>query len=110
MAHPSRNSASGVIRSVRPRSISPSRSPPLTAQPALEPGHPAVIALVIIAEQVQQAVQRQHPQLGLQRMPGLPGLPARDARGNHDVAQFARLAGGKRQHVGRRVLAADIGD
>ena len=37
-------------------SISPSRRPPTPAQATLEPGHAAVIALVIIAEQVQQAM------------------------------------------------------
>ena len=89
----------------------------LPAEPGLEAGHPAVIVLVIIAEQVQESVQRQHPQLGLKGMPGIARLPACDAGGDDDVTQvptlFGRPAspkpigrGREREDVGRRVLSA----
>ena len=84
----------------------PLDEPALEAQAAFQASHPAVIALVIIAKKVQQAMQGQHPQLDRERMAGLPRLTARNSCRNHDIAQFARLAGGKRQDVGRRVLAA----
>ena len=75
------------------------------AQPGLQPGHLACIALVIIAKKVQQAMQRQDAQLGLQRMPRLAGLAARDAGGNHDIAKLVRLGRRKRQHVRRPIFA-----
>jgi hypothetical protein len=77
----------------------------LVAQSPLEASHPAVIALVIIAKKVQEAVQGQHAQLDGNRMTGLPGLTARNSSRNHDIAKFPGLSGGKRQHVGRSVLA-----
>ena len=48
----------------------------LPTQTTFDPGHPAVISLVIIAKKVQQAVQSQDPQLDLNRMAGQPGLAA----------------------------------
>ena len=63
--------------------------PALAPQPPLDPRHPAVVALVIVAEQVQQAVQREHPQLGALVVAGGARLAPRDAAGDHDVAQKA---------------------
>ena len=105
VAQPSRNRASGVIRSVTTAPLDqPFAQAALAAQPALEPCHPAVVVLVIIAKQMQQSMQREHPQFGLQAVAGLPGLPAAQRRGDHDVAEIARLVGGKRQDVGRLIL------
>jgi hypothetical protein len=63
----------------------------LPAQTTFDPGHPAVIPLVIIAKKVQQSVQREHPQLDLNRMAGLPSLTPRNSAGNHDFAEKAGL-------------------
>jgi len=57
--------------------------------------HAAVIALVIIAEQVQQAMERQDSQLGCQRMTGDAGLAPGDAGGNHDVTEVSALVSGE---------------
>ena len=63
----------------------------LPAQTTFDPGHPAVIPLVIIAKKVQQPVQRKDPQLDLNRMAGLPSLAARNSAGNHDFAEKTGL-------------------
>ena len=82
--------------------------PALAAQAPLEPRHPAVVALVIVAEEVQQAVQRQHPQ---SRSPRL--CPARRACRRATPAAITTSpswpgsSGGKRQHVGGRSLRAE---
>ena len=71
----------------------------LPPQATLDPGHPAVISLVIIAKKMQQTVQRQHPQLDLNRVAGQPGLTPRNTARNHDFAQKTGLSGRERQHV-----------
>ena len=58
-------SSSRVARSIRPRAARPCGA----AAPRRR-GHLAVVVLVVVAEQVQQAVQRQHPQLGGLGVPG----------------------------------------
>jgi hypothetical protein len=50
---------------------------------------------VIIAEQVQQAMERQDSQLGCQRMTGDAGLAPGDAGGNHDVTEVSALVSGE---------------
>jgi hypothetical protein len=72
---------------------------PLPPQATLEPGHSAVISLVIIAKKMQQTVQRQHPQLDLSRVAGLPGLTPRNTARNDDFAQKTGLFRRERQHV-----------
>jgi hypothetical protein len=67
----------------------------LPAQTTFDPGHLAVISLVIIAKKVQQAVQPKYPQLDLGGVPGLPRLPPRNSAGNHDFAEIPGLAGGE---------------
>ena len=42
---------------------------------------------MIVAEQVQQAVQGQDPQLGPLRVPGRARLAPRDAARDHDISQ-----------------------
>jgi hypothetical protein len=52
------------------------------SQPLLEAGHLASVALVVVAEEMEQPVQRQHSQfgqLGVSRFARLPsGDPTRD--------------------------------
>ena len=86
--HARRKTTSGII--ARPaRSIRPLGQPALPPQPALDAAHAPVVALVIVAEQVQQAVQRQHPPLGELRVAGLARLTPRHAPRDHDVAENA---------------------
>ena len=75
------------------------------AEPGLQARHTSVIALVIIAKKMQQSVERQHPQLGLERVSRLEGLPARDACRNHDISEVTGVLAGKRQDVRRMVFA-----
>ncbi len=71
------------------RSISPDASPPLrrsvSSTRAMRPRSSAIV--MVVAQQVQQPMQRQHPQLGLIRVPGPFRLPSCDAGRDHDVAQ-----------------------
>jgi hypothetical protein len=76
----------------------------LPPQATLDPGHPAVISLVIIAKKMEQTVQRQHTQLDLNRVAGLSGLTPRDTARNHDFAKKTGLFGRERQHVCRGIL------
>jgi hypothetical protein len=77
----------------------------LTPQPAFFAGHLAIIALVIEARQMQDAVQRQNFHLVCHRMtqaPGvLPGNVRRDRYfpGNAFALSSCRRRGGKRQYV-----------
>ena len=50
--------------------------PATPAEPRLDAGHAAPVALVIIAKKVQEPVQGQHPQLVLEGMAGLLRLTA----------------------------------
>ncbi len=61
---------------------------------------------MIVAEQVQQAVQREHPRLDAEGVPRAAGLTARDAGRDRDVSQEARLPRGEREDVGGRILYA----
>ena len=47
----------------------------LAPEAALEPLHAAVVAGVVVAEQVQQAVQRKPPVLDVHRTAARAGLP-----------------------------------
>jgi hypothetical protein len=59
----------------------------LAPQAALDAQHPAVVTLVIVAEEVQQAVQRKDLQLGQLRVVRVARLTPRDASGDDDVSQ-----------------------
>ena len=63
----------------------------MRAQPALRRAHAAAIlrVVVIVAQQVQQAVEREDLQLGPLGVPRLARLPPRDAARDHDVAEIA---------------------
>jgi hypothetical protein len=71
----------------------------LSPQTTLNPGHAAVIVLVIIAKKVQQAVQGQHPQFDLDRVASLPGLTPRNSARYHDFPEETGLLGREGQHV-----------
>ena len=79
------------------------------AEPRLDPLHSAVVvrSLVIVAEKVQQAVQREDAQLGLVGMPGLARLAARDAGRDHEVAESARRTEGAGRAVRRQSTVGD---
>jgi hypothetical protein len=69
--------------------------PAAASEASFGASHAAVIALVIIAEQVQQAMERQDTQLGCQRMTGVAGLASGDSRGNHHVTELSALISGE---------------
>ena len=71
----------------RARSMRPSRRPPFRRRRSLDAPHLAGVALVVVAEQMEQAVQRQDPQLGQLRVTRLARLPPGDAAGDHDLPQ-----------------------
>ena len=124
VAQPRRKRASGVILGTRHGTRSASLNQPFTeaalaSQPAFQASHPPVIVVVIISKKVQKTMQGEHPEFGLQGVPGLAGLPARNTSCNHDIAQKSasfscgpaapkrrRREGGKGQDVGWRVLSA----
>ena len=60
--------------------------PRLPQQALLERSHPSMIAFMIVAEKVEEAVQGQNPKLDRKAMAELAGLAPGDAGGNHDVA------------------------
>jgi len=85
----------------------------LAPQTTLEPGHLASVGLVVVAEQVKKAVQREHTQLGRLGMPRFGSLTPSDATRDDDIAQknwkdsrFVISAGGKAQDVGHGVAPA----
>ena len=57
----------------------PSRRPPFRRSRRSAARHRAVVALVIVAEQVQQAMEREHPELGRVGVARRPRLPPRHA-------------------------------
>jgi hypothetical protein len=69
--------------------------PAAASEASFGASHAAVIALVIIAEQVQQAMERQDAQFGRERMTGVAGLASGDSGGNHDVTEVSALVSGK---------------
>jgi len=60
------------------------------AQPAFDAGHLTGVTVVIIAEQVQEAVKCQHPQLLTERMPGFTRLPGSHTGRDDDIAEVGR--------------------
>src|SRR5712671_6947435 len=59
----------------------------LSPQPALDALHAPVVALVIVAQEVQQPVQGQDSDLGAFGVAGLARLAPRHASGDDDVAE-----------------------
>jgi hypothetical protein len=92
----------------------------LPPQTTLHPPHPSIVVIVVVSNQVKEAVQCQHAPFGQLRMPGITGLPTSDSASNHDIAQDSGLSTGnswlgprgsgpasrKTQHVCRLVDAA----
>src|SRR5689334_8507794 len=60
------------------------------AQPPFDQAHPAIIALVVVSEQVKQAVERKDPKLIQLGVAGAEGLASRHATGDDDLAQTGR--------------------
>ena len=63
------------------------------SQASLDPGHAAVVLLMVVAEEVQETVEREDAHFAAQRMPGRLRLTARDAGGDHHVSEVKRLSG-----------------
>ena len=61
--------------------------PGLLAKARFHARHLAIIGLVIVAQKMQQPVQRQHAQLDRLRVPRLARLPACDSTRDDDIAQ-----------------------
>src|SRR5690242_20720253 len=108
---------------------------PFAAQAPLERGHRPIVDLVVVAKQMEQAVERKHTQLDRLAVPCLDRLATRHTAGDHDVSQkmmrdqgfgirggsttgrgvvisgaldmSARLVRGKAQDIGR-VIAAPV--
>jgi len=57
------------------------------AKATLEARHATVVSLMIVAEKVQQPVQREDSQLDRLCVAGFARLSPRDATGDHDIAQ-----------------------
>jgi hypothetical protein len=68
-------------------------------QPPLQTPHLAVIVFVIIAKEMEEAMEREDPELRANRMAGRDCLPGGNTMCNHDIAELTRLIGGERQHV-----------
>ena len=62
---------------------------------------------VIIAKKVQQAMQREHAELTLERVTGLDRLTGRNPRRDHDIAQHTGFLRREREHVGCAIFAAE---
>ena len=69
--------------------------PAAPAEPRLDAGHAAPVALVIIAKKVQQPVQGQHPKLVLEGMTAVGRLPPGDSGGDDHVAKITRFVRAK---------------
>jgi hypothetical protein len=81
----------------------------LPAQATFDPGHPAVISLVIIAKKVQETVKPEYPQFDLDRVPGLAGLSPCNSARNHDFPEKTGLVRAKREHIRGGILATVSG-
>src|ERR1041385_3260319 len=82
----------------------------LPAQPDFDPSHPAIIALVIVSQEMEEPVQRQNLELGQLGMSGVARLPLRHAARDDDISEKAiRDEGlgirGKRKHIRCGVLS-----
>lgn len=72
-------------------SLDQSLTKPRSSQQALlECSHPSPVALMIVAEEVQEAMQRQDPKLNSNWMPQVPSLAPGDTAGDDDVAEEPR--------------------
>jgi len=81
----------------------------LPAQTTFDPGHPAVVSLVIIAKKVQEAVEPEYAQLDLDGVTGPPRLSPRNSARNHDFAEKTGLADTEREHVRGSILGTVSG-
>ena len=56
-------------------------------QPPLDPPHQAVVSLVVVADEMQEAVEGENPKLSEIRVTGRARLPPRDAASDDDVSE-----------------------
>jgi len=64
----------------------PLAQPALSAEASFEAQHAAVVLLVIVSEEVEEAVQGKNPELGAFRVARGAGLAPGDASGDDDVS------------------------
>jgi hypothetical protein len=69
--------------------------------------------VVVVAEKVQQPVEREHAKLGLKRVAGFTRLPLRHSCRNHNVAEeLIGICDGRsrseRKHIGCTVTTAEL--
>ena len=79
--------------------------PAADTKPGLESGHLACIAVVIIAKKVQQSVQCQNAELGLETVSRTARLAPSHAHRNHDISNVPSIFARERQHVRYMVFA-----
>ena len=75
---------------------------PAPAQPALEPIHLAVVALVIVAHAVQHAVEKKRLHLALEPLTARRGLPPGLRHAHHHVAEVPGLDSRRRRETTAR--------
>ena len=83
----------------------------LPSQPSFDPPHPAIITLVIVSQEVEQTVEREHFELGQLGMAGFASLPPRHASSDDYIAEKGIRDSGigirrKRQNVGQSVFSS----
>ncbi len=85
----------------------------LAAQPRFKPAHVAIVPFVVVTEEVQEAMEGEHTQLGRLRVAGGSRLPSGDTACDHDISEERiaslgdyRGAARKAEDVGRHVLSS----
>jgi hypothetical protein len=73
-------------------------------QQPLEPGHLAGVSFMIVAEEMQQAVEGQQLQLAPLAVTRRPRLTPSDAAGDHDVSEHGRRLSGRGSSGARRLV------
>jgi hypothetical protein len=90
VSHPGATAAAGAVDEA-------SREPSLASQTRFHSRHGALVPpiLVIEAEQMEEAMQREDPQLRAQRMAHFDRLPPRNPCRDHDIPEETLLVGWK---------------
>jgi len=74
--------------------------PALSAQPFFDAAHASAVALVVVAEEMQEPVQREDAQLGGLAVARVACLALRHAAGDYDVSEKTLHHGGHRGRGG----------
>ncbi len=88
-------------------SMTPAVTPPRRRSRRLETRHPPVVGLMVVAEQVQQAVQREHAEFLRVGVAGGARLATGHAGGDDDVAEGVPLSGLARRSPGEMAVVTD---